>query len=449
MKTCRKFISILPLLVLSVFLLIRSFLVVPTFSDETIYINMAKALKEGLLPYKDFFYAHPPLQLLLLFPVAQTGNFFLTKIYISLIGLSCVFLTYIIAKEIFGRKAAFISLISFFLFPGFIIFGNLAMGTFEALLFFLLSFYFLLKNRLLISAILMSLSFYTRYLVLLLIPFVLLYLLKYKRKEVKKFLVLVLSTSIVILFVLYTLFGSNFIIDTVFYHFESNIKIPLSLANWIWQYFSLGFFTIFISLLSLTFGYFKKDYKIMLFSAYPLIYDLIVLLIFRQVIYHYFAFALPLIFIVFGKVFSSSKFKEVKIFLILILALSIFTNLQSLIYYFDESINSAFVEVVNYTLENTEKDDLIFGEPRMINFVSFVTNRKIVNNYFDSDLKHLNFKGLEKVVSEIKEAKPKIIIADANFYEVLYINFEDEYKKVKEWNKPRYFHLILMERKGS
>jgi hypothetical protein len=407
---------------------------------------MAKALKDGLLPYKDFFYAHPPFQLLLLFPVAQAGNFFLTKIYISIIGLACVFLTYLIAKEIFDERAAFISMLFFLLLPGFIIFGNLAMGTFEALLFFLLSFYFLLKNKTLLSAIFMSISFFTRYLVLLSIPFVLIYLFLYKKKSLKYFLTYLVFITFGLFLVIYSFFGFNFIRDTILYHFGSNIKLSLGLANWIWQYFSLGFFTGFIAIICLIFGYFKKDYKLMLFSTYPLFYDLTILLIFKQVIYHYFAFALPLLAISFGRTFSQSKFIDLKLFLFLILLLSFVTNFKSLVYYFDRNKNLVFDEIVNYTLEFTEENDLIFGEPRIINYVSFVAKRRIVNNYFDSDLKHLNFEGLEKVVEEVKKAKPKIIVADANHYGIFYKYFEDEYEKVKEWNEPEYYHLILMKR---
>jgi 4-amino-4-deoxy-L-arabinose transferase-like glycosyltransferase len=408
---------------------------------------MAKALKEGLLPYKDFFYAHPPFQLLLLFPVAQTGNFFLTKIYISIIGLVCVFLTYLIAKKIFDEKTAFISMLFFLPFPGFIIFGNLAMGTFEALLFFLLSFYFLLRDKTLISAMFISISFFTRYLILLLIPFVLIYLFLYKKKTLKYFLTYLAIISFGFFIVIYSFFGFNFIRDTVIYHFGSNIKLSLGLASWIWQYFSLGFFTAFISIISLIFGYFKKDYRLMLFSAYPLFYDITILLIFKQIIYHYFAFCLPLIAISFGRAFSQSKITDLKLFLFLILLLSFITNFKSLVYYFDRNKNLVFDEIVNYTLEFTQENDLIFGEPRVINYVSFVTNRRIVNNYFDSDLKHLNFEGLERVFEEIKRAKPKIIVAYKNYYEILYKNFEDEYEMVKEWDIPGYYHLIIMKRK--
>ncbi|MFH8119806.1 MAG: hypothetical protein QXS37_03315, partial [Candidatus Aenigmatarchaeota archaeon] len=124
--------------VLSLFLVIRIVFFTPVFSDETIYINMAKALATGLLPYKDFFYAHPPIQLILLAPLASLGNFYLLKIFISIIGIFCIFLTYLVAEKIFDEKVAFTASSALLIYPGFLIFGNLGMGTFEALTFFLL-----------------------------------------------------------------------------------------------------------------------------------------------------------------------------------------------------------------------------------------------------------------------------------------------------------------------
>jgi hypothetical protein len=184
----------------------------------------------------------------------------------------------------------------------------------------------------------------------------------------------------------------------------------------------------------------------MLFSAYPLFYDLTILLLFRQVIYHYFAFVLPLLAVAFGRTFFQSRFIELRIFLVLLLLLSLITNFKSLVYYFDKSKNLIFDEMVKYTLEVTQKNDLIFGEPRTVNYVSFITNRKIVGSYFDSDLKRLSFEGLEKVVEEVKKEKPKVIVADKNYYEIFYKNFESNYQKVKEWNIPAYYYLILMKR---
>ena len=432
---------ILPFLI---FLIFRSIFFTPIISDETIYINMAKALGEGLLPYKDFFFAHPILQLLLLYPITQTNNFFIVKIFVSIIGLASIFFTYLIAKKIFDEKSAYISVLFTLFFPGFIIFGNLAMGTFEAVLFLLLSFYFLLRGKVFLSSIFLSLSIFTRYLVLLFLPFIIFYTFKFYKKQFKKFLIFLVLNLTFLSAIFLLIFGFNFIKDTVFYHFESNIKLPISLANWILQYLSLGFFTLFICFISLVFGYFKKDFMLLAFSIFILFYDITILLIFRQVIYHYFAFAIPFLSIVFGRIFYASKFLELKFFIILILLLSIISNYRSLIYYFDYTKNLVFDDAANYTLKLSEKDDLIFGEPRVVNYVSFVTGRKIVNNYFDSDLKFINFYGGDKVLNEIEKAKPKLLFVDNQHYSFLG-PILNNYKLIKEWNVPEYYHLYLFE----
>jgi 4-amino-4-deoxy-L-arabinose transferase-like glycosyltransferase len=432
---------ILPFLI---FLIFRSIFFTPIISDETIYINMAKALGEGLLPYKDFFFAHPILQLLLLYPITQTNNFFIVKIFVSMIGLASIFFTYLIAKKIFDEKSAYISVLFTLFFPGFIIFGNLAMGTFEAVLFLLLSFYFLLHGKVFLSSIFLSLSIFTRYLVLLFLPFIIFYTFKFYRKQLKKFSIFLALNLIFLSAIFLLIFGFDFIKDTVFYHFESNIKLPISLANWVLQYLSLGFFTLFICFISLVFGYFKKDFMLLAFSIFILFYDITILLIFRQVIYHYFAFTIPFLSIVFGRIFYASKFLELKFFIILILLLSIISNYRSLIYYFDYTKNLVFDDAANYTLKLAEKNDLIFGEPRVVNYVSFVTGRKIVNNYFDSDLKFINFYGRDKVLNQIEKAKPKILFVDDQHYSFLG-PILNNYKLIKEWNVPEYYHLYLFE----
>jgi hypothetical protein len=432
---------ILPFLI---FLIFRSIFFTPIISDETIYINMAKALGEGLLPYKDFFFAHPILQLLLLYPITQTNNFFIVKIFVSIIGLASIFFTYLIAKKIFDEKSAYISVLFTLFFPGFIIFGNLAMGTFEAVLFLLLSFYFLLRGKVFLSSIFLSLSIFTRYLVLLFLPFIIFYTFKFYKKQFKKSLIFLVLNLTFLSAIFLLIFGFNFIKDTVFYHFESNIKLPISLANWILQYLSLGFFTLFICFISLVFGYFKKDFMLLAFSIFILFYDITIILIFRQVIYHYFAFTIPFLSIVFGRIFYASKFLELKFFIILILLLSIISNYRSLIYYFDYTKNLVFDDAANYTLKLSEKDDLIFGEPRVVNYVSFVTDRKIVNNYFDSDLKFINFYGRDKVLNQIEKAKPKLLFVDDQHYSFLG-PILNNYKLIKEWNVPEYYHLYLFE----
>ena len=404
-------------------------------------MNMAKAVSNGLLPYKDFFYAHPPIQLILLAPIASLDNFTLVKIFISIIGPTCIILTNLITKRLFDEKVAIISSIAFLIFPGFLIFGNLAMGTFEALLFYLLSFYFLLNKKIFSSNIFLTLAIFTRYLVIFLIPLLIIYIFKYQRKFLSRFIMYFSLINFFSLTILYTLFGTNFFIFTILYHFQANIEISqfVLLGE---QYLSLGFFTVFMSLICSIYSYLKKDFKLLLFSLYPLIYDLIILLIFKQVIYHYFAFMLPFIFIAFGETLVKSKLSVVKISLLTILIFSLFTNLTSLNFYFNVNENKVFDELVDYTLINTNQDDLIFGSAIPTNYVSFVSNRKIVGNYFDSDLKFISFYGKERVLRDVKNSEPRLIFATQSYVDL----FDENYELVKTWNKPGYYNLLLLKK---
>lgn len=416
----------------------------PVFSDENIYLNMAKAVASGLLPYNDFFYAHPPLQLFLFASIFKIfgANFVVAKFIMVIVATLCLVFTYLISKEIFGKKSAIFSFVFFLFFPGFLIFGTQAIGMFEALLFFLVGFYLLLKGRILFSSLFFLLAVFTRYMVIFLFPLLFLFLFKFRRETLFPF-TLILSPLLLASFGLsFAIFGKQFFINTFLYHLFANIKFEPALASWVDQYLVLGFFTIFLSIFCITFSIFRKSSKLMIFSVYPLLYDLFILILLRQVIYHYFILALPFLFVAVGETFNRSKYGSLKFFLIMVLFLSVFTNVKNLDLYFNRANNEVFDEMVEYTLQNTEEGDLIFGEPRSLNYVSFVTRRKIVNNYFDSDLKFINFVGKEKILNEV-DSKPKLVFITKPYFEF----FAQDYEIIKEREKPGYYHLFLMKRR--
>jgi len=151
---------------------------------------------------------------------------------------------------------------------------------------------------------------------------------------------------------------------------------------------------------------------------------------------------LPFIFIAFGETLVKSKLSVVKISLLTILIFSLFTNLTSLNFYFNVNENKVFDELVDYTLINTNQDDLIFGSAIPTNYVSFVSNRKIVGNYFDSDLKFISFYGKERVLRDVKNSEPRLIFATQSYVDL----FDENYELVKTWNKPGYYNLLLLKK---
>lgn len=427
----------LVILISVVYLIVRSFFNFPVFSDEIIYINMAKAFSEGLIPYKDFFFAHPPFQLIIFQPILLLfgASFFAIKFFVTLLSVGVAFLTYLIAKEIFDEKTGFYAFILFLIFPGFIIFSNQAFGIFEALFFFLLSFYYSLKKKPIISGIFLTISIFTRYLTILLIPFMLYYIYKYDRKNLKNLVKYSFISILVVGLIFLIILGENFIIDTVYYHLQVNVST--NIAVWINQYLTLGFFTTFLSITAIMFSRIKKDQKILLFALYPIIYDAIIILILNAVIYHYFIIVLPFVFIAAANVLSKSNDYMIKGVLVIIMLFAIVSNINSITFFLDEKNHEIFPESLN----NINENEIIFGEPRITNYISFVTDAKIANNYYDSGSKFFLFTGSEKIYDNVnKENLTSVFI---NHRQMGILNFDGVYDVVDTWEVPTYYSISM------
>ena len=433
------------ILILLCFVVVRSFYSVPTFSDENIYINMAKAVNNGLVPYHDFFYAHPPLQLYLFQPVLSVfgENFFAVKAFMTLISSLCALFVFLIVRRMFGEKAAVAALVLFILFPGFIIFSNQATGMLEALSFFLAGFYLLLRKNTFLSSIFFCLAIFTRYLYILMIPMILLFIWEFDRGLMKRLVAYLAADVAIIASFFVAIFGPAMLRDTVIYHFQANISVKAGIAMWISQYLVFGFFTIFISAICIAYGVWKKDRLILLLAAYPLAYDLLVLLIFKAVIYHYFLASVAFIFIAAGGVASKSG-NLMRISIAIIALTALVTNAQGILLYSMPSQNQAFTELANYARENVSSGEFIFGEPRTTDYVSFATGARIAGNNFDTDSKAVNFAGEDRFFANVTAFKPEMLLIDGNFN---YLDrFGRSYIFVKEWNVPGYMDVSLYRR---
>src|SRR5262245_6064237 len=71
-------------LAVAVFLIFKIFFFTVKLSDGYVYLLMAKALTEGVTPYRDFFFAHPLGHLIFLAPFARTVS--AHPEYLSLLG---------------------------------------------------------------------------------------------------------------------------------------------------------------------------------------------------------------------------------------------------------------------------------------------------------------------------------------------------------------------------
>ena len=354
-------------LILFTAFLIRLFFLPPTYSDENIYFNMAKNMVErNLIPYEDFFYAHPPLHLFLLSLLFKLlgPSLHLGK----LLPLTCVlfssFLILEVYRALFRRENLLLPLL-FFFSPQALSFGAIGYGMWPPLTLSLLSLLLFLRKKPLLSAFSLVLACFFRYLFLLYFPvFVALF---YGEKELKKF---VLSFSLIFtsfFLLLLLIFGQDFPSQAILYHLGSKMskfRNPFLYSH----YLTMNFPLLFIS--SLTFLLSGRGKK-MFYIAISL--DAFILLLFKVGFAHYFLLSLP--FYLF--VLPSFEYKDV---LYVFFVLYVLLNYPSILYH--NTANQVIDGILNYF---EGKQGEIFGDSILMNLVSFEYGLRVPFDEFDAD----------------------------------------------------------------
>jgi len=143
-----------------------------TPGDENVYFYMAKSLSEGSLPYRDFFYAHPPLHIIILSIIIKVFgvNFFILKSVTLAALVIASFFIYRTSQEIFINKLDksanyVISILAtvFFLFSFEIMFkSTFSIGINFSLMFITISLYMLTKERYFVCGLFSGLAGLTR-----------------------------------------------------------------------------------------------------------------------------------------------------------------------------------------------------------------------------------------------------------------------------------------------
>jgi 4-amino-4-deoxy-L-arabinose transferase-like glycosyltransferase len=428
-KNRKFFASSLLLILASIFM--RSFFLHPTFSDESFYFNVAKNLAEGKVLYKDFFFAHPPLQvylLALLFKIFG-ASFLIAKTLPLMTSSICVLMLYFIMKKLGDEKAGFIACIFFILMPAFLAFSVIENGVWEAMFFLLLSVYFIFEGKLFLSSLSFLFSFLFRYFSILYFPFLLMLAYLRKQRILKLLGYSIIFLSLFLLFLI-LIFGNEYISQTISYHFlKAGISEPFSS-----QYWRFGYFTFFLSLISVLVTYTEKKKILFLFSSIPLIVDSSLLIFLKVTFYHYFLLSLPFCVLAAAKIWKDTSNKPIKFTIPIIIIVSIFSNFATLDFYLNPLHAKKFHQIAEFVERFADENETIFGEPIATNYASFITGRKISGNYLDSYLSHLKFEGEEKIMKKLSTEKPKVFIEmkfGKDYYFLSNANFKNFLKGYK------------------
>jgi len=117
-----------------------------------------------------------------------------------------------------------------------------------------------------------------------------------------------------------------------------------------------------------------------------------------------------------GKSFYECDDKVIKVVIPIFLVLSIIANRQTLDFYLNPVYAKRYYQIVDFVENRTSLDESIFGEPVITNYISFITDRRISSNYFDSYLVSLKFEGEKNVIKRLEKDKPKIFIETNHYY---------------------------------
>lgn len=390
-------------------------------SDENAYFYMAKLISEGNLPYRDFFFAHPPLQLFILALIFKIFgfNFILLKIVPILSIILSSFFLFKIIKYKFGNLAALIGVVLFLFEYNLIRSSTQASGINETLLFILLGFYYFIKNKNIISGLFFGLAGLTGLYSAIPIIIFLFYLLIKNRKEFLNFL---LGFSIFfIINLIFFIISNNFITQVYLYHLmkpeEYSLYSPFVLLIVIEKnivlFLSLVLFLIFYKQL--------KDIKYIKLILFIVIAYVIFFLFLKRPFIFYYILIFPFLAIIgaIGIIELLKKIKIKKVGIIILSLIIMFIIVYALINFnidYTKTDTKKINELSNFIKVNSKENDLIFGDYYIVPLLSLMTNREIALNEVDTNLMRFqSITDVNTIIYRLKnEKRLKYIIIEAN-----------------------------------
>jgi hypothetical protein len=427
-----------------IFLIIKITNIRFKFSDENTYFYMAKLILNGNLPYRDFFFASPPLQIYLiaLFMLFIKENYILLKLIPVISSIITSKFLFLIVKNRFNIKNALYSSI-FYLFSSVVLLtSDHSTGIHLTVMFLLISIFLINKKKYVFAGIFCSFAILTRLYALFVFAGIFIYLFYRKKKESIKFL---FSNFFIIMLVsLFFMIISNgtFIDNILFFRFNL-IKITGIPKLRILKFFIKSDFLI---VLFLIFYLIKtKKSKIIIFYSI-LIFLMIFYIVYQDLYYLYLGLIIPFlsIFSALGLDSLTKKIKSKNFRFLFLFVIFLFIILFSSLNYFLNHASASEIyflnDITSYIKENSKPDETIYGNFEVTPLVALISNRKIINNYADTNDKNFitNRIKINKITKELNKVKfivlKGIIKSNGEFrqdYEIVENKFLLENCKIK------------------
>ena len=385
--------------------------------DEHVYFYMGKLIANGYIPYKDFFLAHPPLLVLfpaILYKIIGFKLIIFKSIELIATILSALFI-YLIAKHKFNIIIVLTSVFLFFSSKLILFESTYYLGMGLTTLSFLIGIYYALnKGSYFTAGSFMALSALTRLNSLILILVFAILLFMQNKRNSYRFSLGFLSLFITANLLLVIIAGYSFIQSVYLFHLlkpgiESfNISIFI---NFVRDNFFLA--TVFLLFL------FAKKKEISLFLVLIASY-LVFLLLSSRIFNFYLVLIIPFIAIVaaysihdvlerYGK--DTLIRHSVLAVLLLLFIANTYISLNRL-YNFDFIDFSSFNEIKDYISENSNEQDLLFGDATSTPLLALAAERDIAFNMPDTNIQifQSGITDINELINKLKDSNAKFIL---------------------------------------
>lgn len=382
-------------------------------SDENIYYYMARLVSEGKLPYRDFFFAHPPLHLLFLGALTKIAghHYTLLKITPLIITLLTSLILFMALKD--DDRVLALGSVGLFLFTfGTMMIATQSVGLDLTLFFMILSFFFIKKDQPILSGIAAGLASVTG---LYAFPFLLVlafWLFFTNRAAFLRYVVPFIAVFVLINLSFFALSGRAYIDDVYTYHLRKDSTEGNMLATW--RAIIMTNPLLFFLPLSLFFVPLKK--KTLLPLIICLAYSLFFLVMMKIFLFYFnlmFPFLALLAMYGIGDLIDNSRVRAWKLPLLAgVVFLSLGIASTHFHTYYEapnlEKLNELFTTVTTMT----SPQDTLFGDSYLVPLVATVTKRTIAGDLVDTNNQRFNTGMLKvpEVIAMLKQNNTKLII---------------------------------------
>ncbi len=358
------------------------------FSDENIYFYMGKLMLQGQLPYRDFFFASPPLQIIIItsFLGLIGSKVLLLKLLPIFATITSSIFVFKIAKKAtsssYGLIASILYLFSFVVLTT----TDHSTGVHLTTMFFIISLYLTSRQRFFLAGIFSAFSLLTRLYSAFAIIGIMLYLLIKNRKGLFKFISGLALTFIPANILLLIFFGKNYINSVFLYHFLksqgiSKLKIFSFFIRW-------DFIPVILSILAIPL---KNKRKI----ALPLVAGTTIslfYLFYTDIYYLYLGLLVPTLAIIGSwTLYSFSKKIPRRIFVPILIIFLGFVMINNTIFYLKDHAPTAKIDFIQdlteYIEKNSKPNETIYGSFEITPLVALLSEREITGNYVDTNEK--------------------------------------------------------------